>query len=112
MLRSIKSAQRKLRSLHFKCSADGTALSGLDSKKVSLTDTGTGVKTIELGSNGFASADYIVQVTVSTADSVAQISITDANTFVINTFDAGDGTTAKDAECHVSVIGSDIKDRY
>lgn len=112
MNRSIKSGQRQVRQLHFVANAAGTALSGLDALKVSLTDTGTGVKTIELGSNGFASADYIVQVTTATADTVAQVSITDANTFVINTFDSTDGTTAKDAICHVSVIGSDVSDRF
>lgn len=111
MLRSIKSHQRLIRQLAFICNAAGTALSGLDATKVSMTDTSTGVKTIELGSNGFADDDYIVMVTTATADSVAQVSITDANTFVINTFDSTDGTTAKDAICHVLVIGSDTADR-
>lgn len=94
--------------------AAGTALTGLDSKNtdISMTDTGTGVKTIELGASGFSSADYCVQVTTATADTVAQVSITDANTFVVNTFDSTDGTTAKDAICHITVIGSDIDDRY
>jgi flavoprotein len=95
----------------FIANAAGTALTGLDSTKITMTDTGTGVKTIELGSNGFASADYIVVVTTATADTVAQVAITDANTFVINTFDCTDGTTAKDAICHVLVIGSDVADR-
>jgi hypothetical protein len=112
MKRSIKSGQRSVRTLAFICNAAGTAVTGLDSLKVSMTDTGTGVKTIELGSYGFASSDYIVVVTTATADSHAEVSITDADTFVINTFDTGDGTTAKDAICHVLVIGSDVTDRY
>lgn len=112
MKRSIESMQRKVRMLTFICNAAGTALTGLDALKVSMTDTGTGVKTIELGSNGFPNADYSVIVTTATADSVAQVSITDANTFVINTFDSTDGTTAKDAICHVLVIGSDTSERY
>lgn len=97
--------------LTFIANAAGTALTGLDALKVSMTDTGTGVKTIELGVNGFASADYSVLVTTATADTVAQVSITDSNTFVINTFDSTDGTTAKDAICHVLVIGSDVTAR-
>jgi len=113
MKRSIKSEQREIRILSFICSADGTSLSGLDKNKVSMTDTGTGVKTIELGDAAFgSSADYSVIVTTATADSHAEISITDADTFVINTFDATDGTTPKDAICHVLVIGSDIESRY
>lgn len=112
MLRSIKSAQRQPRILSFICNAAGTALTGLDALKVSMTDTGTGVKTIELGNNGFPSADYSVIVTTATANTVAQVSITDANTFVINTFQGTDGTTATDAICHVLVIGSDVTARY
>ena len=94
--------------------AAGTALTGLDSSNpdISMTDTGTGVKTIELGASGFASADYSVIVTTATADSHAEVSVTDANTFVVNTFHTGDGTTAKDAICHILVIGSDVTDRY
>ena len=114
MKRSIKSNQRKLKVINLIANAAGTALTGLDSsdQNISMTDTGTGVKTIELGSSGFASADYIVQVTTATADTVAQVSITDVNTFVINTFDSTDGTTAKDAICHITVFGSDVTDRY
>lgn len=93
--------------LAFIANAAGTALSGLDALQVSMTDTSTGVKTIELGSSGFADDDYVVVVTTASADTVAQVSITDSNTFVINTFDSTDGTTAKDAICHVLVIGSD-----
>jgi len=111
MLRSIKSAQRQMRMMAFIANAAGTVLSGLDATKVSMTDTGVGVKTIELGSNGFAVADYVVMVTTATADTVAQVSITDKDTFVINTFDSTDGTTATDAICHVLIIGSDVSDR-
>lgn len=111
MERSIKGKQRKLRQLAFIASADGSTLSGLDSLQVSMADTGTGVKTITLD-EAFASSDYIVQVTTATADSVAQVSITSSSVFVVNTFDSTDGTTAKDAICHITVIGSDVSDRY
>ena len=113
MLRSIKSKQRLTRIISLVANAAGTALTGLDSKdpNISMTDTGAGVKTIELGSSGFADTNYSVIVTTATADSHAEVSITDANTFVVNTFDTGDGTTAKDAICHILVIGSDTADR-
>lgn len=113
MLRSIKSKQRLCRIISLVANAAGTALTGLDSEdtNISMTDTGTGVKTIELGSSGFADTNYSVIVTTATADSVAQVSITDKNTFVVSTFDSTDGTTAKDAICHILVIGSDTADR-
>ena len=90
MRRSVESRQRKTRIISLIANAAGTALTGLDASdpQISMTDTGTGVKTIELGESGFASADYSVVVTTATADSVAQVSITDSNTFVVNTFDS------------------------
>ena len=110
MKRSIKSNQREVEILSFIVSADGATVSGLDKNQVSCTDTGTGVKTIELDEP--LSADYSVIVTTATADSHAEVSITDADTFVVNTFDTGDGTTAKDAICHILVIGSKVDSRY
>ena len=97
--------------LSFIVSADGTSVTGLDSNQVSVADTGTGVKTVTLDT-AFAASDYCVQVTTATADSVAQISITSSSVFVVNTFDSTDGTTAKDAITHITVIGSDASERY
>jgi len=114
MKRSIESGQRKVKVICLVANAAGTALTGLDASNpdISMTDTGTGVKTIELGASGFASADMCVSVTTATADSVAQVAVTDANTIVVSTFDSTDGTTAKDAICHIMIIGSDVTDRY
>ena len=115
MKRSIKSRQRSMRQIHLIANAAGTALSGLDSTdtNITMTDTATGIKTIELGASGFASADYIVQVTVATADvSVGLINIVDANTFAITTIDTATGLTDTDAICHITVTGSDVTDRY
>lgn len=110
MKRAISSNQRKVEILTFIVSADGTTVTGLDKNQVSVTDTGTGVKTVELN-EALTSADYSVIVTTATADSVAQVAITDSDTFVVNTFDSTDGTTAKDAVCHILVIGSKISER-
>jgi hypothetical protein len=109
MKRSISSNQRKVEILTFIVSADGATVTGLDKHQVSVTDTGTGVKTVELN-EGMTSADYTVQVTTATAATIAQVSITDLDTFVVNTF-AVDGTTATDAVCHITVIGSKISER-
>ena len=111
MERSIKSRQRKVRILSFTVSADGTTVTGLDKHQVSVADTGAGVKTVTLD-EAFASADYQVQVTVGTDDAIANAQISSSSAFVIDTLDATDGTTPKDAITHVLVIGSDISDRY
>ena len=112
MKRSIKSEQREVRQLHFIANAAGTELSGIDALKVSMVDTGTGIKTITLD-KPFGAADYTIQVTVGTADCIVDsVVITNASTFAITTVDATDGTTDKDAICHISVIGSDIAARY
>jgi hypothetical protein len=110
MKRSIKSGQRSVRQLHFTCSADGLTLSGLDALKVSMADTGTGVKTITLN-EAFASADYCVQVTSGTALTVANAIITDSSVFVVDSITASTGA-AVDSIVHVTVTGSDVSDRY
>lgn len=111
MQRKVQSEQRKVRLVSFIVSADGTTVTGIDKNKVSVVDTGTGVKTVTL-STPFVAADHAVVVTTATADTVAQVSITSGSVFVVNTFDSTDGTTAKDAVCHILVIGSDVSDRY
>ena len=111
MRRSIKSAQRSVRIVSFTVSADGATVSGLDAAQVTVADTGTGVKTVTL-SEGFASADYQVQVTTGTADTLAQAAITSVTSFAVSSFDSTDGTTAKDAICYITVIGSDTSERY
>jgi hypothetical protein len=111
MERSIKTKQRKLRMLSFTVNAAGTAITGPDQKQVSVADTGTGVKTVTLN-DAFADTEYVVQVTVGTADAIANVEISSSSSFVVDTLDATDGTTAKDAITHITVIGSDITDKY
>jgi hypothetical protein len=108
MKRSISSNQRKVDIVSIIISADGTAVSGLDQHRVSVADTGTGIKTITL-TQGLQDAACVV--TTATADSVAQVSVTSDSIYVVNTFDSTDGTTAKDAICHIMIIGSIVADR-
>lgn len=112
MKRPIETQQRKMRQIAFIANAAGTALSGPGALEVSMADTGTGVKTITLDKPMGSATQYVVSVTTATADTVAQVSITSASVFVINTFDSTDGTTAKDAICHVIVCGSDVAQQY
>ena len=108
MKRSIQSNQRHVEIISIIVSADGATVSGLDQHKVSVADTGTGVKTITLDS---PLQDAACIVTTATADSVAQVSVTSDSIDVVNTFDSTDGTTAKDAICHIVIIGSKVADR-
>jgi len=108
MKRSIQSNQRSTEILTFIVSADGTTVTGLDKNQVSVVDTGAGVKTCTIPA--LTSGDYSVIVTTATAATIAQVSITNSTTFVVNTF-AVDGTTATDAICHILVIGSKIAER-
>lgn len=108
MQRSIKSEQRKVKLVSITVSADGTAVTGLDANKVTVADTSTGVKTITLDA---PLADACCVVTTATADSVAQCAVTSDSVYVVNTFDSTDGTTAKDAICHILIIGSEVADR-
>ena len=108
MKRSIQSSQRKVELISIIVSADGTTVSGLDANQVTVADTGTGVKTITLDS---PLADAACVVTTATADTVAQVSVTSDSIYVVNTFDSTDGTTAKDAICHIIIMGSKVADR-
>ena len=108
MKRSIKSNQREVVQLHFVVNAAGTAVTGIDQNQVSCTDTGTGVKTIELDE---PLQDMVIQVSHTTAGIVSTVAITDTDTIVVSSFALADGTTATDAICHISVVGSLITDR-
>ena len=112
MKRPIESSQRKMRQVNIVVNAAGTAVTGPDRNQVSLADTGTGVKTITLNTPFFDADSIVVQVTTATADSHAEVSITSKSVIVVNTFDTGDGTTAKDAICHISIIGSDAQSGF
>jgi len=112
MKRSIESNQRKVVVLAFSFDmvSNANTIAGLDKLQVSLnTDHGTGDISIDLDE---ALQDMVPVVTTETADSVAQVSVTDSNTIRIKTFDSTDGTTAKDAKVHVVIVGSRVSDRY
>lgn len=109
MERSIKSKQRSVLEYNVIANAAGTALSGLDALQVTMTDTGTGDKLITLPE---ALQNAVVQVSVATADAIAQVGTITSTTVQVLTFDATDGTTAKDAICHIRIIGSKVSDQY
>lgn len=109
MKRSIKSNQRQVVEYNVIANAAGTALTGLDALEVTMTDTGTGDKLITLpeGLN-----DLSVQLTSGTADAIVQVGTTTSTTVQVLSYDATDGTTAKDAIVHICIKGSLTADRY
>jgi len=109
MERSIKSKQRQVVEFNVIANAAGTALSGLDQNQVTMTDTGTGDKLITLPE---PLNDAVVQVSVATADAIAQVGTITSTSVQVLSFDATDGTTAKDAIVHIRIIGSKVADRY
>ena len=112
MKRSIKSNQRSVRQLHFIVSADGTVVTGLDSNHATSASASAGINTITLA-DGFATADYVVQVTCATADCIVDsVTATSKSVITVVTVDATDGTSDKDSIIHVTVTGSDVTDRY
>lgn len=109
MKRSIKSNQRQVVEYNVIANAAGTALTGLDQNQITLTDTGTGDKLLTLPET---LQNIVVQVSVATADAIAQIGTITSTSVQILTFDATDGTSAKDAIVHVNIKGSLVSDLY
>lgn len=108
MKRSIKSNQRKVVEFNVIANAAGTALTGLDSNLITMTDTGTGDKLLTLPET---LNDTVVVASTATADAIVQIGTITGTTVQVLTFDATDGTTAKDAIVHVTIKGSLVADR-
>jgi hypothetical protein len=109
MERSIKSKQRQLLEFNVIANAAGTALSGLDANQITMADTGTGDKLLTLPE---PLQNAVVQISVATADAIAQVGTITASTVQVLTFDATDGTSAKDAIVHVRIIGSKVSSQY
>jgi predicted polyphosphate/ATP-dependent NAD kinase len=109
MKRSIKSPQRLVRMLSAELTGTGTAaLGGTCANQMSLTDNGTGDYSVAFDA-AFEQMPEVV-VTPQTADTIVQVANKAKTGFDVLCFDAGDGTTAKDAVVDIMVIGSDALD--
>ena len=109
MKRSIKSNQRGVVEFNVVANAAGTALTGLDSLMVTMTDTGTGDKLITLPE---ALNDMVVQLTSGTTGVVAELGTTTSTTVQVLTFDTATGATPVDGIVHITIKGSLVSDRY
>ena len=111
MKRSVKSTQTKIRQLELIIDGTGTAaLSGPASLQASLTDNGTGDYTISFN-DSFSQVPVCLPVCL-TADCVVDTMVPAVGQVQITLVDATDGTTAKDGDFHLLVVGNDSADKH
>lgn len=90
---------------------DGTGTASLleGGTMCTLTDNGTGDYTLAI--NEPLGRLPIVVATPVTADVIVQIGTIAVNSVQILAFDATDGTTAKDADLHILIVGAEVADQ-
>lgn len=92
---------------------DGTgtaALSGPAANQATLTDNGTGDYTITFD-EPFAQIPVCIPVCL-TADCAVDTMVPAVDDVQITLVDATDGTTAKDGDFHILIVGADTADQY
>ena len=111
MKRPVESSQRKMRLMALKVDGTGTAaLSGPSSLEATLTDNGTGDYTITFD-KAFVQAP-VVTATCVTADCIVNTIVPAVGSVQITLVDATDGTSAKDGDIEVILVGSDVSEKY
>jgi hypothetical protein len=111
MKRPVESAQRKLRLLALKVDGTGTAsLGGPSSLEATLTDNGTGDYTITFD-KAFTQVP-VVTATCLTADCNVDTIVPAVGSVQITLVDNTDGTTAKDGDTEVIIVGADVSEKY
>ena len=108
MRREVKAYKRAMRVETFAVDGTGTAAIGEGQYRGTLVDNGTGDYTVTF-TEAFARVPC-VSVGIKTADVIHYLVIS-ATAVQVLCFDATDGTTAKDAEFDLIVIGSDVADQ-
>lgn len=111
MLRQVKSSQRAPRLLAIQVDGTGTASIVVGGTDATLTDNGTGDYTLTFA-KAFARVPTVVVTPISTTgDVIATLDTVAAGSVIINTWDGTDGTTAKDIDFHVLIVGYDSADQ-
>lgn len=109
MTREIRSSQRLVRKILVEIDENtGSPQLLHGSSDVSITDNGVGDYTLTITEPGNRLLG--VQVTVKTADAIAQVGTASASSVQILGFDATDGTTAKEIDCYVEITISHAAD--
>lgn len=111
MKRPVEAAQRKLRLMALKLDGTGTAaLNGPSSLEATLTDNGTGDYTVTFD-KAFTQAP-VVTATCITADCVVDTIVAAVGSVQITLVDATDGTSAKDGDIEIILVGSDVSEKF
>lgn len=108
MRREVESYKRKMRLENFAVDGTGTASLGEGQYRGSLVDNGTGDYTITF-TEPFSRTPTVV-VGVKTSDAIHQVSAVSKTAVTVLGFAANDGTTAKDIEFDLVVVGADVVD--
>jgi len=109
--REVRNMQRGPRMIAAQIDGTGTAALLVGSaREVVLTDNDTGDYTLEV-SSPFAREPVVVATPVGAAgDVVVTLGTVTASSIQILAWDGTDGTTAKDADIHVMIMGFDAED--
>lgn len=106
--RGMNNRQRLVHLIYGKIQGTGTAAVQKGSQELSITDNGVGDYTLTYA-NAYVQLPAVV-ATTRTADSILVIDTEAVGSVRIKAFDATDGTTAKDVDFNVIIIGSDAAD--
>jgi len=108
MRRDVKSPQRQMRLMGIRLDGTGTASILEGAHMATLVDNNTGDYTLTLV-EPLARVPVVVASPL-TADVIVQLASVSATAINIKAFDATDGTTAKDADLHIMILGSEVAD--
>lgn len=106
--RSIQSRQRLTHMIASRVDGTGTAALLSGSNELTLTDNGTGDYTLTYAVP-FKQVPVVVALS-KTADSILILAASAVGSCQITAFDATDGTTAKDVDFDILILGSDAAD--
>lgn len=108
--RSVQSRQRLVHMIAGRVDGTGTAEILEGGNEMSLTDNGTGDYTLTFGQAFQRVPTVVVTPIGASGDVVATLGTLSASAVQILCWDGTDGTTAKDADFHVMIVGSDGPD--
>ena len=107
--RSVKAGQARVHVIPARVDGTGTAAILSGGQELTLVDNGVGDYTLTFAPGAFAAVPTIL-VTPVTDETICRIGTLSASSVQILCDDATDGTTAKDADFHVMIVGSDSAD--
>ena len=104
----VLNRQRLVHMIAGRVQGTGTAAMLEGGNELTLTDNGTGDYTLAI-SPAYARVPTVLCQSL-TADAIAQVGTISASSIQVLGFDATDGTTAKDIDFHILIVGSDAED--